>query len=85
MYKKFERLVNFGNSVIKEIKKYVNNNFWNDTLDAQFILTKKIIPKNIHDLKDASIWYNENINIDNKPIFYTHCIQHNIFHQVFDD
>ena len=64
-------LINSGSSYILNIMKTVSNPFWLDVLKSLHTLTKAKNYNNMNDVLRTPVFFNEDILIGRKPIFFT--------------
>ena len=68
-----KELINFGDSYILNQLTNMTNPFWLDVLKSLLTFTKLKEPNNIDNILQTPVFYNENIRIGRKPIFYQTC------------
>ena len=65
-----EKLIKTGSGYIDEIQGTLKNKFWLDVLSAYKEIQNKSLIYNSEDFLSQPLWYNKNIQINNKSVFY---------------
>ena len=65
-----EKLIKTRSGYIDEIQGTLKNKFWLDVLSAYKEIQNKSLIHNSEDFLSKPLWYNKNIQINNKSVFY---------------
>lgn len=66
----FEKLCNCGKEYTDIVARQLKNDFWKDVLNAYSSFISCISVNSIYDFLEMPLFYNHNLLIDRKPIFF---------------
>ena len=77
-YGNIENILNKGDTYIEQIKNNCSNKFWYDVFDAWYSFIHFLKPRTNEDIMGINLWNNNNIKINNSPVFYRRWYNKNI-------